>query len=119
MEEIRSDEWKEEFIEAIKRLIDSLPQPDHATRVNAFMMGVYEASGLRKDEFTQELRVFASLLHQSNVEIVIPGERVCDYCQRPGVLNTAPEGKVACEMCMVILKRANLYSWRADAATDS
>ena len=110
------DDRRKRIIETLRQLIDELPQPDHATRVNALIMGVYEASGLRKDEFTQVLRAFASLLHQSPVELVIPGEEVCGYCDRSGVLNTAPDGEMACEKCMVILKTANLYRWRADEA---
>ena len=118
MEEKSSGESREEFIEATKRLIDRLPQPDHVARVSALIMAVYEASGLRKDEFTQVLRAFVQLLHQSPVEIVIQGEKVCETCKRPGVLNTAPDGRTVCELCMVILKEANLYRWRADEAQD-
>ena len=111
-----TDDRHQRSIETLRQLIDELPQPYHATRVNALIMLVYEASGLRKDEFTQVLKTFASLLHQSSVEIVVPGEKVCRHCKRPGILNTAPDGKMVCERCMVILKKANLYSWRADEA---
>lgn len=111
-----TDDRRQRLIETLQQLIDEMPQPNHATRVNALIMGVYEASGLRKDEFTQVLRALVSILHQSPVEIVIPGEKVCGYCKRPSVLNTAPDGEMACERCMVILKTANLYSWRADEA---
>ena len=116
MADQETDDRRERIIETLRQLIDELPQPDHTTRVNALIMEVYEASGLRKDEFTQVLRAFASLLHQSHVTIVIQGEKVCGYCKRPGVLNTAPDGEMICERCMVILKTANLYSWRADEA---
>lgn len=71
MEEMRSDEWKEAFLEAIKHLFDSLPQPDHATKVSALIMGVYEASGLDKDKFTQAMAAFGTVLHQSYVEVVV------------------------------------------------
>ena len=85
-------------------------------RVSTLLMGVYESSGLHKDEFTQVLRGFVSLLHQTNVEIVIQGEEVCASCQRPGILHTGPSRKMICERCLAIQKIANLYRWRADEA---
>ena len=112
----KSGDFRADLLSVLKSLIDGMPQPHHATRVNALIMGVYEASGLRKDEFTQELRAFVQLLHQSPVEIAITGEKVCDICERPGVLNTAPGGEMLCTRCIMIIKEAKLYSWRADEA---
>ena len=111
-----SDEEKEEFLKTVRRLIDGLPQPEHGIRTTAFIEVVYRASDLTKEEFTQVLRNYLHLLHQVEVEVVIPGERLCDYCKHPGVLRTAPDSAMVCPRCLQILKIANLYSWRADEA---
>ena len=111
-----SDEEKEELLKTVRRLINGLPQPEHGIRTTAFIQAVYEASDLTKEEFTQVLRNYLHLLHQAEVEVVIPGERLCDYCERPGVLRTSPDGVLACPRCLEILKIAKMYSWRADKA---
>ena len=111
-----SDEEKEELPETVRRLIDGLPQPEHGIRTTAFIQAVHKASDLTKEEFTQVLRNYLDLLHQAEVEVVIPGERLCDYCERPGVLRTSPDGVLACPRCLQILKTAKLYNWRADEA---
>lgn len=66
-----SNDPRPDVVDTLKHLIDGLPQPEQVYRTAAMLQGLFEASGLDKDEFTQAMAVFGTVLHQSYAELVI------------------------------------------------
>ena len=48
-----SNDPRPDVVDTLKHLIDGLPQPEQVYRTAAMLQGLFEASGLDKDEFTQ------------------------------------------------------------------
>lgn len=61
----------EALIEALKPLIDALPQPDPASRLAAVYHAVADAAGLDKESTTRALAIFATGLHQAHASVEV------------------------------------------------
>ena len=112
MTDNQQEQSKADFSSHLRELINKLPQPDHMMRVSAFILAVYEASGLNKEEFTHVVRTTLSLLHNERVELSVPGERLCPQCNRPGIMRSASNGDMVCVDCHGMDQETQLARWR-------
>lgn len=83
----------QELIDAIRPLIDAMPQPDAVRRVAAFFQATATAAGLDQESATGAAAIFLTTLHQAYAEIRVHGrdgsvrsfaERDFPFDVRPG-----------------------------------